>query len=203
MSMSKLGSKATRRRWCRRRPRQNLLLPLEELPWRVSTPDWSVVGVVRLNLDSPQFWNALQRTKFGQFNCAFLMYDPAEPGIIAPLRELVDSVDELTWKAPGVRFLCGVVRRENRWTLEPDAFAAYDGGDHLLVRVVRIRVRAFPASEFPRFRGVRGRAVLSTRASGARKDAHPVHGESPSAHAAGPDLHEAVELLLWTGPRCG
>ena len=107
---------------------------LERLPWLGSSPDWSAVGVVRLRLDSPDFWQELGRTDLGRFDYAFLMYGPAEPGIVAPIREILEGIDVLAWSAPGVRYLCAAVRVGEEWRVEPEVFGAYDGTDHLLVR---------------------------------------------------------------------
>ena len=106
---------------------------LEKLPWIGPVLDWSAIGVIRLSLDSPDFWNDVNRTKLGPFAYGFLMYSGGEPGIVARLCDILQGLDVLTWKAPGDRFFCAATR-VNEWTLEPQVFGAYDGADHLLIR---------------------------------------------------------------------
>jgi hypothetical protein len=61
------------------------------------------------------------------------MYTATERGVIGVLREVTEDLDLLTWRAPGVRSLCGARKDERDWKIEPATFAAYDGTDHLVV----------------------------------------------------------------------
>ena len=106
---------------------------LNGLPWLGSSPDWASIGATQLRFGTEHFWDELAATRLGRFDHAFLMYAATERGVVGLLRDVIEDVDTLTWGAPGVRFLCGARRDEGEWTIEPAAFAAYDGADRLVV----------------------------------------------------------------------
>jgi hypothetical protein len=108
---------------------------LEGLPWLgVGMPDWRSIGAVELHLDRDDLEQEIASTPFGRCEHAFFMFGPAEPGIVAPSREVIEDVDLLSWKAPGPKFFCGV-RAGEEWTVLVEAFGAYDGADHLYLRM--------------------------------------------------------------------
>jgi hypothetical protein len=108
---------------------------LGSLPWRVAAPDWSAIDSVRIHLDSADLWDQVRRTPVGAFDSVFFIWSADQPGIVAPLRNVVRDLDVLTWHAAGWRFFCGAHRDPRGWQIEPAHFGAYSGADHVTLRV--------------------------------------------------------------------
>ena len=85
-------------------------------------------------LDSESLWDELAAARVGAYEHAFLMYQGDEPGVAARLRDVLADIDLLVWGTPGWRYFCGATKLRTGWVIDPEAFGAYDGADHLMLR---------------------------------------------------------------------
>lgn len=110
---------------------------IDKLPWVGTAPHWSELCAFQVDLTKENWWEEVAQSSLGRSTYLFLMYARNEPGIIAPTWDLLDSLDELTWNAPGMRFVCAVRGSGALSKPDTDAIGAYDGGGMLFIVNVR------------------------------------------------------------------
>jgi hypothetical protein len=81
-----------------------------------------------LQVDSPDLWDVVARSRLGAYDEAFLLVSADEPGILAPMRELVEGLEAIAPPYPDASFVCGATATADAdWTIDPTAFLGYDG----------------------------------------------------------------------------
>jgi hypothetical protein len=95
-----------------------------------SKPDWRRLEAQELKVDSPDLWDVVARSRLGAFDEAFLIFSADEPGILAPMRELVEGLEAVAPPYPEASFVCGATATADAGgTIDPTAFLGYDGMD--------------------------------------------------------------------------
>ncbi|MBS2032927.1 MAG: hypothetical protein JST54_33955 [Deltaproteobacteria bacterium] len=111
------------------------------LPWLAGRLDWrrlapySTLRLSRMDAGSVDAWLAETGLASVQFLVAFYRGD--ESGVCLSTKAALRNIDVLFWKAPGPRFMFGMVERERGLEPSYDRFIEYDGADLLTSKVCR------------------------------------------------------------------
>lgn len=85
--------------------------------WHSSALDWRMIPHVSINVAEnsvAEFSKWLISTRIGLHSHVAVWYSAEEGGIVIPREKLLpENLDELYWKAPGVRLLFGLDLKEN------------------------------------------------------------------------------------------
>ncbi|MDA0167904.1 hypothetical protein OJ998_02310 [Solirubrobacter taibaiensis] len=79
---------------------------VEALPWGPMSLDKAATPGLLSRDDDPELSRLVGRARLGRHPKVYLMYDPDEPGLIAPLADVLTDLDLLYWRAPGYRYFC-------------------------------------------------------------------------------------------------
>ncbi|WP_157606489.1 hypothetical protein [Saccharomonospora cyanea] len=84
------------------------LLSMAWLPTRL---DWR--GIDHMVIDvagmgEPEFVAQAMRSSLGSRSHLLAVFSPGQPGIICQMKEGLANLDHIYWKAPGVRYFCGI-----------------------------------------------------------------------------------------------
>jgi hypothetical protein len=110
---------------------------LEGLAWNSvgSGLDWSGLPALEVDLNSPTAARDIASGRLARHGQVFFLYDPDEPGLVTTFGDAIESLDELFWKAPGRRYLCGADLVGDQVQLAVEDLAEYDGAQRLTVRL--------------------------------------------------------------------
>ncbi|GAA1510771.1 hypothetical protein GCM10009788_13950 [Nocardioides humi] len=111
----------------------DFIAQLESLPWAGMHLDWTQLDGIEVDLRRPDL--SLERARIGRCDLALAFIDSASGGIVAPIRSIIESLDELYWTSPGYRYICGASGNlQGKFTLEFNSIGEYDGGHVLRLR---------------------------------------------------------------------
>lgn len=80
---------------------------VQALPWGPMALDKAAIPGLLSRDDAPDLRDQVSRARLGSHPYVYLMYDPGESGLIAPLADVLTDLDLLYWLAPGYRYFCG------------------------------------------------------------------------------------------------
>ena len=75
----------------------------------------------------------LRETEFGKHSYAIAFFKGDDPAVGGELNTIIQNIDSLFWKAPGIRFVFGADKAAAAWMPAFDHFFQYDGGDFVVV----------------------------------------------------------------------
>jgi hypothetical protein len=111
---------------------------LNSLQWNISGMrlDWLKIIGIEIDLDDPNAAQLLGRSRLAAHSHTFLLYSPAQPGLVVRTDAIIEHLDELYWKSAGINYLCGAeVDAEGQVVFAFQDFAEYDGFAKLTARV--------------------------------------------------------------------
>jgi hypothetical protein len=112
-------------------------MQLEGMPWNSAGNrlNWPALPSRTVALGRPELRAEMSTSRLGRHDWVFLLYAPDEPGVLGPLADALDALDELYWMAPGPRYLCGADLVDDKVRLAVEDLAEYDGIQQLTVRL--------------------------------------------------------------------
>ena len=79
-------------------------------------------------IDRPDLWDVIARSRLGSFTEGLLLFSASQPGVLAPMRDLVEGLEAISPPYPRGSFVCGAkATTEPTWTVDSSAFLCYDG----------------------------------------------------------------------------
>jgi hypothetical protein len=113
---------------------------LNTLEWQPggAAIDWSEIPHRVIDLPGKSEEDVLMevwRSRAARHAYLLLLYSPDEPGLLSQFTFGMRNFDELYWRAPGVRYMCGAdVTPEGVIPFFPD-LVEFNGGDRLTIAV--------------------------------------------------------------------
>ncbi|MFD1148484.1 hypothetical protein [Saccharothrix hoggarensis] len=106
---------------------------LDSLPWDASGArlDWAAVPHREIRLrgvSEEDVVTLLGDSRAARHGHLLVLYSPTEPGLLCDFSFGARNFDELYWKAPGVRFMCGAGIREGELVPISGDLIQVDGG---------------------------------------------------------------------------
>ncbi|WP_409057009.1 hypothetical protein [Streptomyces sp. SYP-A7185] len=84
---------------------------LIEFPWLPTRLDWRNVDHEELDasgVSEAEFVSRAMRYRVGAHSNLLALFSPEQPGIICSLEDGLSNLDYIYWKAPGIRYFCGL-----------------------------------------------------------------------------------------------
>ena len=103
---------------------------LLEFPWTPTRIDWRAVEHVTIDLDEVEdeaVAAAARARNVSLHTHLLVLYSPEQPGLICETEDALGNLDYLFWKAPGVRYFCGVDAGGGGWQYHYRDFGEFDG----------------------------------------------------------------------------
>jgi hypothetical protein len=110
------------------------------MPWnRAGTAlMWDDIPHVSLNLaqlPNDNLLEAVARTGIAQHSLTFVMFSPAQPGLICELKFALENVDALYWLTPANRYMCGVDVVDETMVPIFEDLCEYSGNQYLTLTI--------------------------------------------------------------------
>lgn len=106
------------------------------LPWLPTSVDWSRLDHAIVDcsaLSDEEIVDEVSKYPISEHSHLLVMYTPNQPGLICKFSDGIANLDLLYWKAPGVRYFCGIDIGVGARTPCYPHFAEFDG--HAKIRI--------------------------------------------------------------------
>ncbi|GHB26643.1 MULTISPECIES: hypothetical protein [Streptomyces] len=84
---------------------------LVEFPWLPTRLDWRNIDheeVDASDVSEDEFVSRALRYRVGSHSHLLALFSPEQPGIICSMSDGLSNLDFIFWKAPGIRYFCGI-----------------------------------------------------------------------------------------------